>query len=134
LRLVEHGLELLGGGGNPVDRALLRLEEARALVQLGQHETAASLAMEVSGLLKEASPHDAGRGYALVAQVHEQLGDRARALELYELAAEVLEGSGGRYLVEVYQRLAELFEEDERKEDALNILKKAVAVRAEYGG
>jgi hypothetical protein len=46
----------------------------------------------------------------------------------------VLEGSGGRYLVEVYQRLAELFEEDERKEDALNILKKAVAVRAEYGG
>jgi len=134
LQLVEHGLELLGEGGNPVDRALLRLEEARALVQLGDYETAASLAMEVSGLLEEASPHDAGRGYALVAQVHEQLGDRARALELYELAAEVLEGSGGRYLVEVYQRLAELFEEDDRKEDALNILKKAVAVRAEYGG
>ena len=66
--------------------------------------------------------------------MHEQLGDRARALELYELAAEVIEGSGGRYLVEVYQRLAELFEEDERKEDALNILKKAVAHRAEYGG
>jgi len=133
LHLVEHGLDLLGDGGNPVDRALLRLEEARALVQLGEHERAASLAMEVAGLLKDASPHDAGRGYALVAQVHEQLGDRARALELYELAAEVLEASPGRYLVEVYQRLAELFEEDERKEDALNILKKAVAVRADHG-
>jgi hypothetical protein len=33
----------------------------------------------------------------------------------------------------VYQRLAEIFEEDERKEDALNILKKAVAVRADGG-
>ena len=133
LELVEHGLELLGEGGNPVDRALLRLEEARALVQLGEHEAAAALAMEVSGLLKEASPHDAGRGYALVAQVHETLGDRARAIELYELAAELLEVSGGRYLVEVYQRLAEIFEEDDRKEDALNILKKAVAVRADGG-
>ena len=65
--------------------------------------------------------------------MHEQLGDRARALELYELAAEVLEVSGGRYLVDVYQRLAEIFEEDERKEDALHILKKAVAVRADGG-
>jgi tetratricopeptide (TPR) repeat protein len=134
LELVEHGLELLGESANPVDRALLRLEEARALVQLGEHERAASLAMEVAGLLKEAAPNDAGRGYALVAQVHEQLGDRERALELYELAAQVLEANPGRYLVEVYQRLAELFEEDERKEDALNILKKAVAIRADHGG
>jgi tetratricopeptide (TPR) repeat protein len=133
LQLVEHGLELLGESANPVDRALLRLEEARALVQLGEHERAASLAMEVAGLLRDASPHDAGRGYALVAQVHEQLGDRVRALEVYELAAEVLEPNPNRYLVEVYQRLAELFEEDERKEDALEILKKAVAVRADGG-
>jgi 2-phospho-L-lactate guanylyltransferase (CobY/MobA/RfbA family) len=33
----------------------------------------------------------------------------------------------------MYQRLAEIFEEDERKEDALNILKKAVTVRADRG-
>ncbi|MGH2922321.1 MAG: helix-turn-helix domain-containing protein [Gaiellaceae bacterium] len=134
LDCVTRGLELLADSGNPIDRALLRLEEARALVQLGEEERAASLALEVSGLLKDASPHDAGRGYALVAQVYEQLGERARALELYELAAEVLQASPGRYLVEVYQRLAQLFEEDERKEDALAILKKAVAVRADKAG
>jgi tetratricopeptide (TPR) repeat protein len=134
LELVGRGLELLSESANPVNRALLRLEEARALVQLGDHEQAASLAMEVAGLLKNASPHDAGRGYALVAQVYEELGERERAVELYELAAEVLQASPGRYLVEVYQRLAKLFEEDERKEEALDILKKAVAVRAEHGG
>jgi tetratricopeptide (TPR) repeat protein len=131
---VRQGLELLSESASPVHRALLRLEEARALVQLGDHEQAASLAMEVSGLLKDASPHDAGRGYGLVAQVYEQLGDRERAVELYELAASVLQPLPTRYLVEIYQRLARLFEEDERKEDALEILKKAVAIRAEHGG
>jgi tetratricopeptide (TPR) repeat protein len=134
LDLVNRGLELLSESANPVNRALLRLEEARALVQLGDHEQAASIAMEVSGLLKDASPHDAGRGYALVAQVYEQLGDRERAVELFELAAEVLQPTPSRYLVEVYQHLARVFEEDERKEDALEILKKAVAIRAEHGG
>ena len=78
------------------------LEEARALVQTGEAERAASLAMQASGLLENASPHDAGRGYALVAEVYEELGDRAKALELYELAAERLEAQPGRYLVEVY--------------------------------
>jgi tetratricopeptide (TPR) repeat protein len=134
LEHVARGLELLSESASPVNRALLRLEEARALVQLGKREEAAALALEVAGLLKEASPHDAGRGYALVAQVYEQLGDRARAIELYELAAEVLQPIPSRYLVEVYQRLAKLFEDDERQEDALNTLKKAVAIRTEHAG
>jgi tetratricopeptide (TPR) repeat protein len=84
-------------------------------------------------VLKDASPHDAGRGYGLVAQVYEQLGDRERAIELYELAAEVLQPIPSRYLVEVYQRLAKLLEEDDRKEEALAVLKKAVAVRSDHG-
>jgi tetratricopeptide (TPR) repeat protein len=134
LELVQQGLDLLSESANPVHRALLRLEEARALVQLGNHEEAGALALEVAGLLKEASPHDAGRGYALVGEVYEQLGDRARALELYELAAEVLQPIRSRYLVEVYQRLARLLEDDERKDEALEVLKKAVSVRAEHGG
>ena len=134
LEHVERGLDLLSESASPVHRALLRLEEARALVQLDKHEEAAALALEVAGLLKEASPHDAGRGYALVAQVYEQLGDRSRAIELYELAAEVLQPIPSRYLVEVYQRLAKLFEDDNRQEDALDTLKKAVAIRAEHAG
>jgi len=133
LELVRRGLELLADSANPVNRALLRLEEARALVQLGESEEAAAIAMEVTGVLKDASPSDAGRGHGLVAQVYEQLGDRERAIELYELAAKLLESSPTRYLVEVYQRMAKLLEEDDRKEEALAVLKKAVAVRSEHG-
>jgi tetratricopeptide (TPR) repeat protein len=85
--------------------------------------------MEAAGLLENASPHDAGRGYALVAEVYEQLGDRAKALELYELAAERLEAQPGRYLVEVYSKLARLLEESGQKDEALEVLKRAVAAR-----
>lgn len=133
LELVRRGLELLADSANPVNRALLQLEEARALVQLGERERAAAIAMEVAAVLKEASPHDAGRGYGLLAQIYEQLGDRDRAIEVYELAAETLEPIQSRYLVEVYQRLAKLLEEDDRKEAALDVLKRAVAVRADHG-
>jgi tetratricopeptide (TPR) repeat protein len=119
LESVHRGLELLGEQGSPVDRALLVLEA----------EKAASLAMQAAGLLEDASPHDAGRGYALVAEVYEQLGDRAKALELYELAAERLEAQPGRYLVEVYSKLARLLEDDGQKDEALEVLKRAVSAR-----
>ena len=129
LELVHNGLELLGQTASPVDRALFRLEEARALVQLGRREEAASIAMEATGLLKEAAPHDAGRGYALIAEIFEQLGDRARARELYELAAKVLEPIPTRYSVEVHSKLAELLEAEGLKDEALAVLKRAVSVR-----
>jgi tetratricopeptide (TPR) repeat protein len=105
------------------------LEEARALVQVGEPEKAAGLALEAVGLLEAASPHDAGRGYALVAEVYEQLGDTAKALELYELAAERLEAQPGRYLVEVYSKLARLLEDNGQKDEALQVLKRAVTAR-----
>ena len=59
---IEKGLGLLSESGSPVDVALFKLEEARALIQLGRNEEAASLAMEATGLLAEGSPQDAGRG------------------------------------------------------------------------
>lgn len=129
IELVHTGLDMLGGGATPVDRALFRLEEARALVQLGKKQEAAAMAMEASGLLKEAAPHDAGRGYALVAEVFEELGDTARARELYELAVEVLGPIPSRYSVEVHSKLADLLEAEGKKDEALAVLKRAVATR-----
>jgi tetratricopeptide (TPR) repeat protein len=133
LELVRKGLVLLEKGGNDVERALFRLEEARALVQLGEREEAASIAMECAGQLSDASPFEAGRGYALVAEVFEGLGDRAKARELYELAAEMHGAFPSRYLLDVYSRLAQLLEADGEKDEALEVLKKAVAVRAATG-
>ena len=131
LELVEKGLELLGDSGSPIDEALFRLEGARALIQLGRLEEAASIAMEASGQLADGSPHDAGRGYMLIGDVFQELGDTAKAQELYELAAEVLEALPTRYLSEVYQKLAALLEADGQKDEALGVLKKAVAIQSQ---
>ncbi len=108
LELIRKGIDMLADSGTKIDHALFRLEEARALLQLGKHEEAASIAMESAGLLSDGSPFDAGRGYMVVAEVFEELGDRAKARELYELAAERLEPAASRYVLEVYSRLAQL--------------------------
>jgi tetratricopeptide (TPR) repeat protein len=131
LELVKKGLALLGEAGSPVDEALFRLEGARALIQLGKPEEAASTAMEASAQLADGSPHDAGRGYMLIGDVFQELGERAKAQELYELAAEVLEPNPNRYLNEVYQKLAELLEAKGQKDEALVVLKKAVAIQSQ---
>jgi tetratricopeptide (TPR) repeat protein len=131
LELLHAGLELLGQSATPVDRALFGLEQARALVQLGRREEAAAIAMEASGLLKDASPHDAGRGYAVIADIFAELGDTARARELYELAAEVLAPIPSRYSVEVHSKLADLLEAEGKKDEALAVLKRAVGVRSQ---
>jgi tetratricopeptide (TPR) repeat protein len=129
IELLEKGLQLLSDGGTPIDIALFKLEEARALIQLERHEEAGSLAMEASGLLADASPQDAGRGYALVAEVFSELGDQRKALELYELATEILSAHPSRYLVEVYEKLAHVLEAEGQTDEALNVLKKAVSVQ-----
>lgn len=129
LELLKKGWPLLAESGTEVERAQFRLEEARALAQLDRGEEAAALAMEISGLLAGVHTEDAGRSYGLLADVYEQLGDRPRALELYELAAELLEVNPNRYLVKVLARRAELLEADGRKDEAIEILKRAVSAR-----
>jgi tetratricopeptide (TPR) repeat protein len=125
LELLETGYPLIEQSGNRFEQAVFRLEAARAYAQLGRNEEAASRAMESAGLLAEVSPGDAGRGYALVAEVFADLGDRAKAIELYELADELL-AEGGRFSNDVSARRAELLEQEGRKDEALELLKRAM--------
>ena len=131
LDLLEKGLGLLSESGTPVDVALFKLEEARALIQLERPEEAASLAMEATGLLDDASPYDAGRSFGVVADVYAELGDTPKAIELYELAAERMSTHPSRYLMETYEKLAALLEGSGRKDEALGVLKKAVSVQTQ---
>jgi transcriptional regulator with XRE-family HTH domain/predicted negative regulator of RcsB-dependent stress response len=131
LNLLEKGLDLLADTGTPVDVAVFKLEEARALIQLDRPEEAASLALEATGMLANASPYDAGRGYAVVADVYAELGDTAKAIEIYELAAERMSSHPSRYLMETYEKLAALLEGSGRKDEALGVLRKAVAVQTQ---
>jgi len=131
LDLLERGLGLLSDNGTPVDVALFKLEEARALIQLDRPEEAASLALEATGLLGDGSPYDAGRAYSVVADVYAELGDTSKAIEIYELAAERMSSHPSRYLMETYEKLAALLENDGRKDEALGVLKKAVGVQTQ---
>jgi tetratricopeptide (TPR) repeat protein len=81
----------------------------------------------------DAGPVEAGRAYALAADVFRRLGDTDRARELYELAAETLPVSD-RYLTTVYTALAELLEAEGRRDAAFAVLKKALhAQQRAYG-
>jgi tetratricopeptide (TPR) repeat protein len=133
LDLLDRGFPLIVESSNRVDEALFQLERARALVQLGRSDEATRLARESAVMLEDASPGDAGRGYSIVAEIYEELGDRSSAIETYERAAELALISPGRYALEVYAKLADLLEAEGRKDEALEILKKAVAIQARTG-
>jgi tetratricopeptide (TPR) repeat protein len=133
LEILDRGFPLVQQGGNQVEEALFQLEKARALVRLGRGEDAKRLATESAEVLEGASPVDAGRGHTVVAEVYEQLGDTGRAIETYEHATELLSANPNRYLLEVYAKLADLLEAEGRKDEALEVLKKAVAAQAKAG-
>jgi tetratricopeptide (TPR) repeat protein len=130
LDLLEEGWPLLEASANGLERAQYRLEEARALARLGRSEEAAALAMQISGLIADAHPEDAARSYSVLAGVFDDLGDRGRARELYELAAELLEPRNpNRFLIDVYSHLADIAESEGRKEEAYELMKKAVGMQ-----
>ncbi len=130
LGILEEGWPLLEASGNSLERAQYRLEEARALAKLGRTEEAAALAMRISGIIADAHPEDAARSYATLADVYEEMGERERALELYELGAELLQPDNpNRYLAGIYARMAELYEADGRADAAYEYMKKAVGMQ-----
>jgi tetratricopeptide (TPR) repeat protein len=128
--LLDRGLPLIQAGGNKHEVALFQLEKARALVDLGKTDEAKQLAAEGTAFLKDVSSNDAGRGEALIGDIYEALGDRVEARRFYESAAERLTPVGDRYLVEVYGKLAALHEAEGRSDEALAVLKKAMAVQS----
>ena len=129
LELLASGYPLIEESGNRYEQAMFKLEHARALVQLGRHDEAAPMAMEAAGLFNDASPTDAGRAFALVAEVFADIGDRDKAIELYELAEEKrpVDSSVRR---EIAGRLAQLLEEAGRKDEALELLKRAMQIQS----
>ncbi len=130
LDLIDRGLPLIEASGNRAELAVFRLERARALVRLDRKDEAATLAIESAELLADVSPHDAGRGYALIGEILEAVGDTAGARKRYEQAVELLVPGPNRYVLEVYSKLATLHEAEGRSDEALTVLKEAMALQA----
>ena len=134
LDLLDEGEPLIRGAGSPPEIAHYRLERARALAALGDHEEAAGLAMQLAGQLGEMQPVERGRAYLLLADLFDELGDTARAQELYELAIECAENQpSGRYLVSAYRSHAAFLKRQGHRDAALELLERAVAIQERAG-
>jgi tetratricopeptide (TPR) repeat protein len=134
LEHVREGNPLILSSGTPLDIAIYRIEEARALAAVGEKEAAAALAMEVTNELRGTNPVDAGRSYALLGGVLADLGEADRARELLELAVDLLEQEApSRYLVQAYKRLATLLKEQGDKDGALEVLERALGIQEQAG-
>jgi tetratricopeptide (TPR) repeat protein len=129
LELLERGMELLGTDVSPVERAKFRIEEARALALLGHNEEAAAAALEAKSLFGDAQPVDAGRAFVVLGDVFQRLGETERAREIWELALELLEQEPNPWAADAFERLAGLLEHEGRTEEALSLLKRALAAR-----
>jgi len=134
LDLLTEGEALITSSGTPAEVSRYRLERARALAAIGQTEEAAALAMMIAGELADVQPVSRGRAYAVLADLYRQLDDPTRAQELYELAIECLAAqSPTRYLVSAYRGLAEVVKAQGRRDDALELLERALAVQEQAG-
>jgi len=134
LDLLREGWPKIAATASPLEVTQYRIEEARALSALGEHEQAAALAMELTQELGEAHPLDAGRTYLLLAETFEAASDTPRARELYELAIELLEERPpSRHLVTAYREYATLLKESGESDRALEVLERALGVQAAAG-
>ncbi|HSS73887.1 MAG TPA: tetratricopeptide repeat protein [Gaiellaceae bacterium] len=128
LDLVDRGQALAARAGGADADGYFKIARAQALAQLGREEEAIAGAMELAGAF-ESRPDLAGRAYAVAADVYAQTGDRARALELYELSGELMAERDPAFIRELYGKMAELLEAEGRKDDALELLKRAMGLK-----
>ena len=129
LELLQRGRPLVEQAGERYELGLFRLEEARALARLGRRDEAREVAHEVLRTLEGVALVDAARALAVVAEVLAETGERARAIELYESSIAQMEGSP--FALDAHRKLAELLEAEGRQAEALDILKRAVALQAQ---
>ena len=127
LELVERGQSLAGRTGTGDADGYFELVKAQALAQLGRREDAVGCALALAGRM-EARPELAGRAYAVAADVFAN-DDPARALELYETAAGLMVERDHTDVRAIYTKMAELLEAEGRKDEALELLKKAVGLK-----
>jgi tetratricopeptide (TPR) repeat protein len=129
LELVDEGEPIVAAAGDDTNAAMFTVERARALSALGEDDEAASLLLGIVPRLNTAAPRDAARSYAAVADIFRRQGDTARALELYELAAERAPAPS-RHRAEALTAMAEIYEEQGDAEKALELLKQALPARS----
>jgi tetratricopeptide (TPR) repeat protein len=129
LAFADEGAPVLAAAGNRYEEGMLLLEKARALGALGHRENAIGIALGAIPRFEHAHPTSAARGYAVAAEIFKDVGENARALELYELAVETLPNEN-RHLGDMYRAIGEIHEAEGRPADALAYFKRALDVQS----
>jgi tetratricopeptide (TPR) repeat protein len=128
LAYADESAPVLAAAGNRLDVGMLMLEKARALGALDQREEAIGIALGAIPRFENAHPTSAARGYAVAAEIFNELGERARALELYELAVDT-SPTEDRHLADMYRAIGEIHEASGRPGKALESFKRALDVQ-----
>ena len=129
LALLDDARRALGDTRDPLDSASETIERARALAQVGEEDEAVALMLGVVGQLSDARPGAAAVAYASAAAFFRERGDDARALELYEQAIDRGPASG-RHTADAMTAMAEIHEKRGAADEALRLLKAALAARS----
>jgi tetratricopeptide (TPR) repeat protein len=130
LEVLEPARATLESSENAYDRGVIRVELARALVEVGRIDEALPLAQAAAAELHDVSPIDAGRAHDVVANALRRRGDVDGAIAAAERALTLLPVND-RYRLAVSSSLAEMLREQGRSDEALDVL--ADAVRSQSG-
>jgi tetratricopeptide (TPR) repeat protein len=125
LEVLEPARSILETSENAYDRGIVRVELARAFVELGRLDEARALAEQAASELEEVSPIDAGRANDVRAAALRKEGDLAGAIEASRRALALLPVDD-RYRLAVSSNLAEMLREQGRSDEALDVLTEAV--------
>jgi tetratricopeptide (TPR) repeat protein len=132
LALIETALPIVERLGAATERATLRLEQARALVMVGDTDAAREIALDIAPVLLGTTRGDAGRLFTTLGDIWAQLGDDDRADEMYDAAIEALSDHRNPHLVRAYRQKAALLEQQGDHTGALELLKVAVDTTSAY--
>jgi len=129
LEVLEPARATLEASENAYDRGVIRVELARALVEVGRTDEAMPLAQTAADELREVSPIDAGRAHDVLAGALRRRGDVDGAIAASQRALTLLPVND-RYRLAVSSSLAEMLREQGRNDEALDVLAEAVRSHA----
>lgn len=130
LSLLAEAVPIVERTGNAQERALILLEQARVLVQLGRFDDARELAIEIAPVLTRSARADSGRCFTTLGDVWAAVGNEEAALGMYDAAIDALDGHRSPWLATAYQRKAALLEAGGDEAGALALLRRAVDVES----
>ena len=109
----------------------VRTESARLALQLGDPDSARSLALAALDMLERAGPIEVGRAWRTLAEVFERLEDVDLAERAYRTAIEtMIEQGAARPLAETYRAFGKFLRLQRREREALDVLERAADLSA----